>query len=276
MQNFFKISVIIPTFNRVSTIIRAIESVLNQTYKNIEIIVVDDGSTDNTKDILSQYNIKYISIDNQGVSTARNLGVKAAKSDWIAFLDSDDEWIPSKLEEQVQFSLENPNINLIHTDEVWIRNDVRVNPPKKYKKGGGDQFIPNLKLCAIGPSTTLINKKMFLELGGFREDYPCCEDYDLWLKFTSLYEVGFIDKLLVKKYGGHIDQLSTQFIAIDFFRIKSLDWILSNRELTEDKRQSVLKVLKKKCEILIKGYIKHNNCENLEAVQNIYNLHFVG
>jgi glycosyltransferase involved in cell wall biosynthesis len=270
------VSVVIPTYNRANVIQRAVDSVLVQTYKNIEIIIIDDGSTDNTKDLVKDLNVKYIKTDNMGVSAARNLGVKLSSGDWIAFLDSDDEWLPSKLEEQINFSKEHPNLFLIHTDEIWIRNGIRVNPPKKYKKEGGDQFIPSLKLCAIGPSTSMIKKDIFLELGGFREDLLCCEDYDLWLKFTSLYEVGFVDKLLVNKYGGHDDQLSTQFIDIDYYRILSISWILENRKLSSIYRDCALKILKKKCEILIKGYIKHSNLKNLNTVQDIYKLYFVG
>ena len=275
MPESVKVSVIIPTLNRSTTIIRAIESILAQTFKNYEIIVIDDGSSDSTKELISSYDLKYVFTENRGVSYARNLGVEMAKGEWIAFLDSDDEWLPTKLEEQIQYSNDKPDILLIHTDEIWIRDGVRVNPPKKYKKGGGDQFIPNLKLCAIGPSTSMVKKDIFLELGGFRVDLPCCEDYDLWLKFTSLYEVGFIDKLLINKYGGHADQLSTQFVAMDYYRVLSLSWILDNRELSKVKEETVLKVLKKKCEILIKGYIKHRNLDNLDAVQDIYNLYFV-
>jgi len=275
MPESVKVSVIIPTLNRSTTIIRAIESILAQTFKNYEIIVIDDGSSDNTKELISSYDLKYVFTENRGVSYARNLGVEMAKGEWIAFLDSDDEWLPTKLEEQIQYSNDKPDILLIHTDEIWIRDGVRVNPPKKYKKGGGDQFIPNLKLCAIGPSTSMLKKDIFLELGGFRVDLPCCEDYDLWLKFTSLYEVGFIDKLLINKYGGHADQLSLQFVAMDYYRVLSLSWILENRELSIVKEETVLKVLKKKCEILMKGYIKHRNLDNLATVQDIYNLYFV-
>lgn len=274
MQKSISISVIIPTYNRANTILRAVDSVLNQSFKNVELIVIDDGSTDNTLDLLAEYKLKVLSQNNLGVSSARNLGVKHASYDWIAFLDSDDQWHRDKLAEQVKFLLEN-KVHLVHTNEQWIRNNVKVNPPKKYNKGGGDQFIPCLKLCAIGPSTVLMEKRIFLELGGFREDFQCCEDYDLWLKYTSLYDVGYIDKLLINKYGGHEDQLSSRFVAMDFWRVCSMDWILKNRDLERDKKSEVLKVLKKKCEILIKGYKKHSNLENLGTVQDIYRLYFV-
>lgn len=270
------VSVIIPTYNRASSVVKAVESVLSQTYKDYEIIVVDDGSCDETEIVLKDFPIKYYKTKNLGVSHARNFAVSKSNGEWIAFLDSDDIWLKDKLEKQVNFIQDNPNIYLVHSDEIWIRKGIRVNPHKKHKKGGGDQFIPSLKLCAISPSAVMIYKNKFIELGGFNEDYPCCEDYDLWLKFTSLYEVGFIDEYLLEKYGGHEDQLSHKYIAMDFWRIKSLDWILKNRELDSLKRNETLKVLKKKSEILIKGYIKHNNLDNLDCVQNIYSLHFVG
>ncbi len=264
-----KVSVIIPTFNRSHIIERAIQSVVDQNYKNIELIIVDDGSVDNTKEIVSKYDCIYIKTENHGVSHARNQGVDKASGEWIAFLDSDDQWLPKKLESQLSYLNENPNCEFIHTNEIWIRNGVRVNPNKKYKKAGADQFIPSLKLCAISPSTVLMSKKLFFKHGGFREDYPCCEDYDLWLKITSEIEVGYLEEFHINKFGGHEDQLSHKYKAMDYYRVKSLYWILKNKSLSNIKKEALLKVLNKKCEILIKGFIKHNNLEHLDEVKSI-------
>ena len=160
-----------------------------------------------------------IRIKNQGVSVARNKGIQAASGDWIAFLDSDDEWLPQKLQKQVDYLERHPEIKLIHSDEMWIRNGVRVNPHKKHQKGGEDQYLPSLLMCMISPSATVMKKETLFSLGLFDESYPCCEDYDLWLKFTSLYPVGFINEMLIKKYGGHQDQLSQKYQAMDYWRV---------------------------------------------------------
>jgi glycosyltransferase involved in cell wall biosynthesis len=266
-------SVIIPTYNRAHTIERAIESVLNQTFKDFELIVVDDGSTDKTLALLKKYDgkIKLFTQNNQGVSATRNFAVEHANGSWLAFLDSDDEWLSHKLQLQFDFIQQNNNYPLVHGEEIWIRNGTRVNPKKKHQKGGGDQFLASLKLCAISPSVAVIKKDIFLELGGFREDFPACEDYDLWLKLTSLYEVGFIDNPLVKKYGGHGDQLSQKFKAMDYWRVKSIAWVLENRNLSYEKKDHAVKVLKKKAKILLQGYQKHQNLEHYEEVLKLYN-----
>ncbi len=269
-----KISVIIPTYNRETTIERAIESVLNQTQSVDEIIVIDDGSTDNTQERLKKYDqIKILKTQNQGVSAARNLGITKASSEWLALLDSDDEWLPHKIESQKEFISKNPQAVCVHGDEVWIRNGKQINQMKKHKKGGGDQFIPSLALCLISPSCVLLSKQVVIELGGFREDFVVCEDYDLWLKLTSRYLVGFIDRPLIKKYGGHQDQLSHKYFAMDYYRVKSIAWILENRELTPEKRSAAQEMLLKKCFILIKGYKKHNHQDKLREIEKLKN-HF--
>lgn len=263
-------SVIIPTFNRESSIKRAIESVQAQSWRKFEIIVVNDGSTDSTKDLLEEVvGIRVINQKNHGVSHARNRGVEIAKADWICFLDSDDEWLPQKLECQAKYIEENPRVQCIHTEEIWIRNGLRVNQMKKHKKGGGDQFLSSLKLCLISPSSVCLHRNLLSEFGGFREDYMVCEDYDLWLKVTAKYDIGFIDRPLVKKFGGHEDQLSRKFFAMDYWRIKSLDWILRHGNLEEEKQLQTMLVLKKKSKILIRGYLKHNNLKDLPEIQEI-------
>ena len=266
------ISVIIPVYNREKFIARAIESVLGQSFRNWELIVVDDGSADSSWDEIQKHShgqLKAFQKTNGGVSSARNFGAHKAQGEWLAFLDSDDEWLSSKLEKQVE--LIQAGLPLIHSEEIWVRDGVRVNQPKAYKKGGGDQFVQSLKLCSISPSTALINKKIFFELGGFREDYPVCEDYDLWLKITSLYEVGLVDEPCIKKYAGHDDQLSFQYKAMDYWRIKSMKWILDNRELEDEKLEKLKSILFKKLNILEKGYRKYNNLENLDEILQIRN-----
>lgn len=268
-----KISVIIPTFNRSNLLKRAVDSVLNQTHNHFELIIVDDGSTDDSREVISEYlsdtRVRYIYQENSGVSSARNLGVAVSEFEWISFLDSDDEWLKNKLELQVQLSMTNPQYRFIHSEENWIRNGKKVNKPKQYKKVGGQIFSKCLSLCAIAPSTVLMEKSLFHEVKGFSTDYIVCEDFDLWLKITSKYEVGLIEEALINKYGGHEDQLSTKFFAMDFYRVKALSHILDIRELSLEEVLEVKKVAMKKCEILLKGYEKHNNLSDYDEVKKL-------
>ena len=271
-----RVSVIIPTFNRAYVLERAIASVLNQTYKNFELIIVNDGSTDNTQALLEKYQEhKVFHTQNHGVSRARNFALKYAQGEWIAFLDSDDEWLPDKLEKQINYIQENPNYLLVHGDEIWVRNGVRVNPKSKHAKGGEDQFKASLKLCAISPSVALIKRDLLVEFSGFRSDYPVCEDYDLWLKITQKYPIGYINEHLIKKYGGHTDQLSQKFKAMDYFRIKSIDHILQNHELSIEQEEAALEEIFSKCKILLKGYEKHGNTKaDYREIKHIFEYYF--
>ena len=268
-----KISVIIPTFNRADTILRAVDSVLAQSYKDFELIVIDDGSSDNTYHVLSPYiernQLHYFKQENKGVSAARNYAVKKSNGHWISFLDSDDSWLPHKLETQVDYINSNPSCSLVHGEEIWIRNGKRVNPKKKHAKSGGDIFVRSLELCLISPSAVILRRELFDHMGGFREDFEVCEDFDLWLKITSLYEVGFIKEPIINKYGGHQDQLSRKYFAMDLWRVRSIAWILENRSLSDLKREKALNILKHKCEVLINGYKKHDNLKDLDEVEKI-------
>lgn len=264
-----KVTVIIPTFNRAYALSRSIDSVLSQTYKNVELIVVDDGSIDETQELLKSYpEIIVLSQKNAGVSSARNLGIEKATGEYVAFLDSDDEWLRHKLEYQIDFLINNPNYKWLHSQEIWIRNGVQVNQMKKHKKGGGDQFVPALDLCFISPSTVLMHISLLSDFK-FREDFPVCEDYDLWLKLLVNYHIGFLAEPLIKKYGGHEDQLSFKYFAMDFYRIKSIRWVLDNMELDDERRFQAQEVFKRKIEILKKGALKHQNQKLLSDLKEL-------
>ena len=266
----FKISVVIPTYNRKNLVLRSIMSVLDQTYAPYEIIIIDDGSTDDTKAIIPIHSkIKYFYQDNAGVSTARNRGVFQALGDWIAFLDSDDEWNKNKLLLQVEYLKENPSCQFLHTNESWFRNNTRVNKIKKHIKGGGNQFIPSLSQCLISPSTVLLKKDLFIELGGFREDFEVCEDYDLWLKVTSRLDIGYLSEELIIKYAGHEDQLSMKLPDMDFYRIQSLFDLFKQEHLSRDQRLNIESILKFKSERLRKAYIKHQRIDRLKVIDAI-------
>lgn len=250
------ISVIIPTHNRHGMVLRAVDSVLNQSYKNLELIVVDDGSTDKTADYLRRYDdarLKYVYQKNCGVSAARNLGVSQAHADWICFLDSDDVWRRHKLSEQLRFHNQNRQFLISQTDDVWIRNSVRVNKMKIHDVRVGDIFKESLRRCLICCSSVMIKKSLFDEVGGFDETLVTCEDYDLWLKVLAKHPVGFVDKKLVTKFGGHADQLSRYYSVMDQYRVASLEKLLSSGVLNDKQRGMVEKEILYKKDIIEKG-----------------------
>jgi len=263
-----KISVIIPTFNRIDLLKRAIDSVLNQSIKPYDIIVVDDGSIDGTSDMIQQKykSIKLIQQKNSGVSAARNNGIKNAQGDWIALLDSDDEWKKNKLEEQVNKLTDNPKYDFCHTNEIWIRNGIRVNQKKRHKKYGGFIFDKCLDICRISPSSVLFNKNIFNHVGWFNDKLPICEDYDLWLRITAEFEILFIDKPLIVKYGGHSDQLSHSVEAIESFRIKALESLLENSDLSKINRVHAVEMIIKKLNIYLNGLVKRKKHDEAKKV----------
>tara|TARA_Y100000766_G_scaffold51442_1_gene41398 strand:+ start:1232 stop:2086 length:855 start_codon:yes stop_codon:yes gene_type:complete len=261
-ENKYKISVVIPTLNRINTLQRALDSVINQTYKPAEIIVVDNGSSDGTlKFLREQYpKITILTEKKIGVSSARNKGIKKSINQWIALLDSDDAWHPRKLE--IQTSMLDSALkeyNLIHTDEVWFRNNKHINQMKKHKKQGGYIFERCLSLCCISPSSVLFKKNILDKVGLFDESLPVCEDYDMWLKICSSEEVLFAQDKLTYKYGGHKDQLSKSYWGMDRFRIKSIENIIKNFDLTYKQKKQAKKELIKKLKIIINGAFKRNN-----------------
>ena len=261
-ENKYKISVVIPTLNRINTLQRALDSVINQTYKPAEIIVVDNGSSDGTlKFLREQYPKITILTENKiGVSSARNKGIKKSINQWIALLDSDDAWHPRKLEIQTSMlDSASKEYNLIHTDEVWFRNNKHINQMKKHKKQGGYIFERCLSLCCISPSSVLFKKNILDKVGLFDESLPVCEDYDMWLKICSSEEVLFAQDKLTYKYGGHKDQLSKSYWGMDRFRIKSIENIIKNFDLTYNQKKQAKKELIKKLKIIINGAFKRNN-----------------
>ena len=253
-----KISVVIPTFNRISLVARAIDSVLKQSLNPYEIIVVDDGSDDGTSEMIqNKYkSIKLIQQQNNGVSAARNKGIEHAKGDWIGLLDSDDEWTEKKLENQADRLIKTPEYDFCHTNEIWIRDGVRVNQRKKHEKYGGYIFDKCLDICRISPSSVLFRKNILDHVGWFDNQLPVCEDYDLWLRITSEYRILFIDEPLIIKYGGHDDQLSHGVEGIEFFRIKSLENLLEGSELSTDNRLLSIQMIIKKYNIYLNGLVK--------------------
>jgi len=263
-----KLSIVIPTYNRVDVLSRALESVFAQTYiigrSDIEVIVIDDGSLDGTDKLFENNHlaVRYYFQENKGVSSARNLGLTKARGEWIALLDSDDEWLPDKLSRQLD-TLDKSGLKVCHTEEIWIRNGVRVNQMNKHQKTGGDIFQKCLPMCAMSPSSIIIHRDIFEHVGCFDESLPACEDYDLWLRICAHYHVSYVAEPCINKYGGHDDQLSRAFWGMDRFRVLALEKLLletqADKSLSADQVDLVMAVLKKKNRILLNGARKHGN-----------------
>jgi len=266
------VSVVIPTFNRCDLLCTAIESVLNQTLKPNQIIVVDDGSEDNTATIVAKHfpTVELIQQSNHGVSHARNRGIEAADTDWVAFLDSDDRWFKNKLAVQMSAINASPAYRLCHCDEHWIRNGRRVNPMNKHQKRGGDIFKHCLPLCAISPSAAIIHQSVFDEVGVFDESLPACEDYDLWLRICASNPVLFVDTALLEKTGGHDDQLSKKHWGMDRFRLHALGKLLRAHTLSDEHHSLVDSTFKQKYDILINGANKRGNDALVTELETLY------
>ena len=266
-----KISVVIPTFDRADFLASSLDSVLSQTHSASEIIVVDDGSSDHTREILQAYEqnhslIKTLFLDkNHGVSRARNEGIGLAQCEWIALLDSDDLWHKDKLKHQVDFHLANPKYLISQCQEVWIKNGKIMPQPKWAQKQEGDIFLDSLERCLISASSVLIHRAILGEVGLFDESFQACEDYDLWLRIARKYPVGLVKKQLIDKIAGHDNQLSDIW-GLDRFRVVALQKHLDSKHSAE-----VRKVLLTKYRILLKGALKKENHPLSQICQNALN-----
>ena len=257
------VSVIVPTYNRGWCLEEAIDSVFSQSYGEYELIIVNDGSTDDTENRLSQYHkITVITQQNRGVSAARNRGIALSSGDLIAFLDSDDLWLPEKLSVQVAFFQANPEALVCQTQETWIRNGRRIYPKNRHQKQSGNFFERSLRLCLVSPSAVMMKKDLFETVGMFDESLPACEDYELWLRVGTGIPIFLIDEALVIKRGGHADQLSSN-AGLDKYRIQSIKKLLESGHLSQNQRKAAVKVLEKKCEIYASGCKKRGRLEEM-------------
>jgi len=266
-------SVVIPAYNRKEMLLRAIESVLSQDFTDFELSVIDDGSTDGTDSIEDIYRgrLRYIFQPNSGVSSARNRGILASSSPWIALLDSDDTWHKSKLRRHMEYLKNNTSVLIHQTEDIWIRNGSRVNPGKKHVKKEGDLFNDSLKLCMISPSSVVFSREVTEKYGLFDEALPACEDYDLWLRITPFEYIGLIREKLITRYAGHSDQLSSTNPLMDRFRLYSIIKLLINSrdKLKKGQIEEAEKTAIEKARILLAGSLKRGCSGNVSILEGV-------
>ncbi|KJJ85079.1 family 2 glycosyl transferase [Candidatus Omnitrophus magneticus] len=266
-------SVIIPTYNRKNFIEKCVNSVISQSYDDFEIIIIDDNSTDGTNDLIKNIKdtrLQYLYNDkNMGVSKSRNLGIRLAKKEFIAFLDSDDWWDPKKLETTVKFINQFPDIKIFHTEEIWFKNGRVLPQKKKHKKPDGFVYPNALELCCISISTAVIHNSIFHTIGNFDETLPACEDYDFWLRLTNKFNIKLIPCALTFKDGGRCDQLSHNIWGLDRFRIKALEKMLLQNSLTPKSYKLTLEELEKKCAVFSNGAHKRDKIEESILYKNL-------
>jgi glycosyltransferase involved in cell wall biosynthesis len=261
------LTIIIPTYNRLLPLEFALKSVFCQTYRRFQLIIADDGSTDGTGDNVqslnnSDENLRYLRLPHCGMpGKVRNAGARLATGDFLAFLDSDDLWKPEKLARQIAFFEEHPDMMICHTREIWQRGEKIVSQAGQKHRRSGYIFADALKKCIIGPSTVMMRRELFEEFGGFREDLEIAEDYELWLRITAKYPVGYIDEPLVIKRGGHADQLSEKYGQIEVFRIKALLVNLETGIFAGEQRELAARELVRKCRIYAQGCEKRGKVE---------------
>ncbi|WP_319475723.1 glycosyltransferase family A protein [Marispirochaeta aestuarii] len=259
-----RVSIIIPAYNRYPLLTEAVESVKAQSFRDYELIVVDDGSDDDTPRFRNDEDVRYLQIPHCGMPGAvRNRGVEGAQGEYIAFLDSDDLWLPEKLCRQLTMLDAQPAVPLVHTREFWRRGAKTVSQKGQKHAREGNIFSDALWKCTIGPSTVLMRKAVFEELGGFDESLEVAEDYEFWLRVTSRYPVAYLDEALTVKRAGDWEQLSEKHGQIEGFRIEALFRLLEQDRLPRDRRPETLAMLKRKIRIWSSGAIKRGR--NIEA-----------
>jgi len=264
-------SVIIPSFNRREMLKSALDSVFHQSFRDYEVIVVDDGSDDSTDEMVAEYgkNIKYLKQENSGVSSARNRGIRKSMSPYIALLDSDDLWHKEKLMRDAEFIKKNPGIKIHQCEDIWIRAGKRVNPGRKHLKKEGWIFPESLSLCMISPSSAVLSRELFDKYGFFDENLHACEDYDLWLRITPFEYIGLIKEKLITRFSGHNDQLSFHYKVMDKFRLYSIIELLKKESLKKEYKEIALAAAIEKACIIKTGALKRNNVIISETLEQI-------
>ncbi len=267
-----EICVVIPAFNREEMLMRAIKSVLDQTYPDFRLVVVDDASTvdmDEPKHFVQSPGHDWLTLDrNSGPARARNVGADFCQWDWVCFLDSDDEWHPEKLERQVAWHQQNPEVRISQVKEKWVRNGREIKRPAHWKQKEGDLFSESVQRCSIGPSCVMIRHDLWSESGGFNEFYRACEDYELWLRICASDPIGLVDgDFLAVKNAGHGDQLSEIIPALDRYRVLALLELLVKDDLSDPQRDWAVQGVVNKGMIMAKGAAKRGKQKEVEFFQ---------
>ena len=277
MENKPFVSAVIPVYNRLELLKEAAGSVFRQTWKDLELIIADDGSDSRIrqweKELYSEklpIPVKFIYLSHTGFpGLVRNRGAEAASGQYLAFLDSDDLWLPEKIEKQVRFFKENPSLKIVHTREKWDRNGKEVSQSGQKHKRSGDIFSDALKKCIIGPSTVMIQKDYFYSLGGFREDLEIAEDYELWLRITAESSIGYIDEQLTVKRAGYCEQLSEKYGQIEIFRLKALHTLIGNGAFSAERKYAAKEEFRNKAKIYAAGCRKRGRNEEAEFYERL-------
>jgi hypothetical protein len=264
------VSVIIPTYNRLEFLKQAIHSVESQTYPRIELIIIDDGSTDGTRSYISSLKHQAHSISHSGKpGHVRNKGMEYAHGVYIAFLDSDDLWKEEKVKKQMDYFIHHPHIRVCHTREIWKRKDKIISQKTQKHQRSGYIFKDALKKCIIGPSTVMLHHSVLRETGMFHPGLEIAEDYELWLRITAREKVGYIDEPLVIKQAGHQGQLSEKYGHIEFFRIQALGSIIDQHILSDPRQKMALQEMISKCAIFSRGCIKREKHTEARKFNNL-------
>lgn len=211
-----KVSVIVPTYNRASLIARAVDSILAQTFKDFEVIIIDDGSKDNTKEVLKPYEgkIKYIYQNNGGISKARNRGIQESSGTYIAFLDSDDYWAPEKLAVQAKVLDENRNVGIVYA-RMPIVNEHGDILGMKPNGVSGKNFQELLRVWGDLPTSSVMTRReCFDRVGVFDDDLPPMEDIDMWLRIAHSYELYEVEGKVLAYYWRHDHQITQDQIKV--------------------------------------------------------------
>ena len=261
------VTVVIPTYNRAGYIERAVRSVTEQAYPSVELLIVDDGSSDDTRQVIDRLKnqvtipLRYIYQENRGAASARNTGIQASGTELICFLDSDDRFLPEKISTQVN-QLNSSGRLISHTRETWFRRGKHLNQKKKHQQRDGYLFQDCLRMCVVGMSTVMVRRELFDRFGLFDESLPCCEDYDYWLRVSTREMFQLVPEPLTIKDGGREDQLSVIYrTGMDRYRIQSIVNLLEQCSLSEVQYALAVAELERKCRIYGNGCLKHNREE---------------
>ena len=270
-------SVIIPTYNRRHFLKIAMESVLGQDFTDFELIVVDDGSTDGTKEMIQDYlggrgqgeggRVKYFSQENKGPAAARNRGVRESQGEYLCFLDSDDRFMRFKLSVTAEYIRRFPDLRVFHTEEIWYRDGKYLEPKGEHRKPEGWCFEQALRLCCVSPSTVVVHRSVFDTVGFFDESFLSCEDYEFWLRVLHRFPIKLIPQFLTIKDGGRRDQQSQKYFGMDRFRFAAIEKIIPR--LSGDQRRAALQMLIEKGTIYYQGAIKRKKTDESLRYQDV-------